>query len=257
MGEPSSPPSLSLEVEGASGARRSAMVRSRAPAWTLTAPASRPDRPNLLYGRDEVDPRLVMLAQPESARALAFRQLCADLLEKSVPRVLAVSSAAPNEGKTTCALNLALAFAERRRRVLVVDANFFEPEHAAIFGLDEGIPTSACLELPWLDPYMIVELAPSLHVATMPAHRTSAARFDTSSFAMLIDLLSGLGYDHLILDAPALDGTAAVTRVVATADAVLLTVRSGRTTNRGLRRAVEQVPASKLLGATLMDADPV
>jgi Mrp family chromosome partitioning ATPase len=231
------------------------MVRPRAHARTTSATGVARDRANLLYGREAVDPRLVMLAQPDSARAFAFRQLCDGLLEKGVPRVIAVSSAAPNEGKTTCALNLALAFAERRGRVLVVDANFFEPEHAEIFGLEEGIPTSACLDLPWLDPYMIVELAPCLHVATMPRHRTSAARFDTRSFAMLIDLLSGLGYDRLVIDTPALDGTAAVTRVVAVADAVLLTVRSGRTTTRALRRAVERVAPGKLLGATLMDAE--
>jgi len=210
----------------------------------------------LRHARNGLDPRLVMLAEPDSDRASAFRQLGDDLLERGLPRVVAVSSAAPKEGKTTCALNLAMAFAERRApRVLLVDANFFDPELAEIFGVDEEPPASASLELPWLAPYTLVELTPCLHVATMARDRRPATRFDARRFDMLIDLLSGVGYDRIVIDAPALDGSPRVRRVIAAAEAVLLTVRSGRTTTRALQRAVEQVGEGRLLGTTLMDAD--
>ena len=207
----------------------------------------------LLRARKELDPRLVLLAHPDSARAAAFRQLCEGLLDGG-PRVIAVTSAAPSEGKTCCAVNLALAFAEQRvPRVLLVDGNFFEPELAGVFGLDTTAQSSEALELPWLAPYCIAELTSCLHVAVMAGDQ-APARFDARRFDMLIDLLSGAGYDRIVIDAPAIDGSSAVRRVLASADAVLLTVRSGRTTTRALRRAIDEVPRGRLLGATLVDA---
>ena len=195
----------------------------------------------------------MLLAHPDSARAAAFRQLSEGLLEGG-PRVVAVTSAAPGEGKTSCALNLALAFAEQRvPRVLLVDGNFFQPELAGVFGLDTSSPTSLALALPWLAPYTIVELTSWLHVAVM-AGDVAPERFDARKFDMLIDLLSGAGYDRIVIDAPAIDGSSAVRRLLAAADAVLLTVRSGRTTTRALRRAVDEVPKGRLLGAALVDA---
>jgi Mrp family chromosome partitioning ATPase len=198
-----------------------------------------------------------MLAHPDSARAAAYRMLCENLLEKGLPRVVAVSSAAPGEGKTSCALNLALAFAEQRGpRVLLVDGNFFAPELAKVFGVDETVPQSTSLELPWLAPYTLVELTQYLHVAVMAGDRPPA-RFDARRFDLLIDLLSGAGYVRLVIDTPAIDGSAAVRRVIAAADGVLLAVRAGRTTTRALRRAMDKVPKGMLLGATLVDADNV
>ncbi|MDB5218668.1 MAG: ATPase involved in chromosome partitioning-like protein, partial [Myxococcaceae bacterium] len=84
------------------------------------------------------DPRPVILCDPDSERASGFRVLRDGLLAKGLPRVLAVSSAWPGDGKTTCATNLALALAEQtRERLLLVDANFFAPSLASMFSIDE------------------------------------------------------------------------------------------------------------------------
>ena len=55
------------------------------------------------------DDRLVMHLAPKSARAAAFRMLRYKLVERGHPRTVAVTSAEPRDGKTTCAANLALA----------------------------------------------------------------------------------------------------------------------------------------------------
>src|SRR5262245_32000932 len=55
------------------------------------------------------DRRLVLLREPESASARGYRSLRHRLLAHSDPRVIAVTSAEPGEGKTSCAVNLALS----------------------------------------------------------------------------------------------------------------------------------------------------
>jgi Mrp family chromosome partitioning ATPase len=213
--------------------------------------------PHLLRVRCRTDPRAVMLGEPDSARAAAFRLLCEKLLEKGLPNVLVVSSAARHDGKTTCALNLALALAERPGTVLLVDGSLAAPALADMFGIDEHTPTSPVLDFTWLAPFKLAELTPRLHVAVpVPHNDEPSVRSETHRLDVLIDRLSRVGYDRLVIDGPTLDESPAAARLIGAADGVLLAVRSGRTTSSALRRAVERMTRGKVLGAVLMDADP-
>lgn len=205
-----------------------------------------------------IDPRLVMLSSPDSVRAASFRLLRDNLLAKGLPRVLAVSSAAPHDGKTTCALNLALALAEHTpARILLMDGNFFAPSLGGIFAVDEYTPSPSVVDPVRLAPYKLAELTPSLHVAAIVVRRGEAPpRFDKQRFDVLLDLLCRVGYDHIIVDAPAIGGSPMVSQLLGGVDGVLLAVRSGRTTARALRRAVEDIPGNKGLGIALIDAEP-
>lgn len=205
-----------------------------------------------------IDPRLVMLSSPDSVRAASFRLLRDNLLAKGLPRVLAVSSAAPHDGKTTCALNLALALAEHTpARILLMDGNFFAPSLGGIFAVDEYTPSPSVVDPVRLAPYKLAELTPSLHVAAIVIRRGEAPpRFDKQRFDVLLDLLCRVGYDHIIVDAPAIGGSPMVSQLLGGVDGVLLAVRSGRTTARALRRAVEDIPGNKGLGVALIDAEP-
>lgn len=209
-------------------------------------------------GSRSIDPRLVLLTAPDSARAASFRLLRDNLIAKGLPRVLAVSSPATNDGKTTCALNLALALAEHTMgRILLMDGNFFEPSLATIFAVDEHTPSPDVLDPLRLAPYKLAELTPSLHVAALaPRRGEPAACFDKQRFDMLLDLLCRVGYDHIIVDAPALVDSPMVSQLLGGVDGVLLAVRAGRTTARALRRAVEEIPGNKGLGVALIDAQP-
>lgn len=205
--------------------------------------------------RGKPDPRLVLLTDPDSARATSFRVLRDNLLAKRLPRVLAVSSAMAKDGKTTCAVNLALSLSEGAR-VLLLDGNLFEPSLATIFGIDETTPPSQ-MNGPWCAPYRIAELSATLHVATiaLPPGATPP-RFEKRWFEPLLASLRRTPYDFIIVDTPALPRSPTVSQLVAMADGTLLAVRSGATTARALRRAVEQIPEGKALGAALIDTKP-
>jgi Mrp family chromosome partitioning ATPase len=211
----------------------------------ITTTSVRPD--------GSIDPRLVLLREPTSDRAAAFRLLCQRIATAGLPRILAVSSANRHDGKTTCAINLAIALVERLpTSVLLVDGNFFEPSLAQILAIDEHTPH---LDFPSLGPFQIFELSPRLHVAAIvPSRGEPAAGFETLTGEAMVERLSQLPYDRLVIDAPALDGSPRVERLLAATDAVLFAVRSGHTSRKALRRAVEEIGPEKALGAALIDA---
>lgn len=221
----------------------------------VTALATRPSskRPP----RDLIDPQLVLLLEPYSQRAASFRILRDNLLAKNAPRIIAVSSGAEHEGKTTCAINLALALVERpSTRVLLLDGNFFAPSLATVFHIDASTPVAAEMNLPWLSPYRVVEVTLGFHVAAI-IHEAGEPPppFNSRWYDMAMAHLADADYDYLVIDAPALDGSAAVLHVVTIAEGTLLTARSGATTARSLRSAVAQIARDRVLGVTLMDAE--
>src|SRR5687768_11505485 len=69
---------------------------------------------------------LVMLTDPRSAAAEAYRSLAAGLQFSSPDRqvqTIAVTSAGADEGKSSTVANLAVAMAEGGRRVIAIDAD--------------------------------------------------------------------------------------------------------------------------------------
>lgn len=201
------------------------------------------------------DPRLVLVNEPGSARATSFRVLRDNLLARGLPRVLAVSSAAKGDGKTTCAVNLALSLSERAR-VLLLDGNFAEPGLTALFEITELTPVSR-LHGPWLAPYTVVDLSPTLAVSTLLVREGMASpRFEKWAFEQLIVSLRRMPIDFVIIDTAAVSTSPSVGQLLGSVDATLLTVRAGVTTARALRRATDVIPEGRGIGIALVDTNP-
>jgi Mrp family chromosome partitioning ATPase len=110
------------------------------------------------------------------------------------------------------------------------------------------------MNVPWLTPYRIAEIMRGFHVAAVVQQKGEPTPpFNSRWFDIVVGHLSGADYDHLIIDAPALDGAPASIQVVSVAEGVLLTARSGGTTARSLRRAAEQIAQGRALGVALID----
>jgi Mrp family chromosome partitioning ATPase len=206
------------------------------------------------------DPRLILLREPDSQRAASFRVMRHRLEERGAPRTIAVTSAEPGEGKTTCAANLAMALGEcGRARVLLVEANLRSPALAALFGF---LPPECFAqqltrhrERP-LDPWSVVEVySPSLHVAAVKPGPENENRplLDGIAFGIAMDMLKRSGYDYLVIDTPPVLGSADVNLIEDYADGVLLTAWSRQSSGRALRRAIDQLSPAKILGLTLLD----
>jgi Mrp family chromosome partitioning ATPase len=235
-----------------------ALVVSNTALAVRPASSAPPPGDTPLVDRRAIDPRLVLLSEPDSQRSAGFRLLRDSLLAaKKAPRIIAVSSGSAHEGKTTCAINLALALSEKpSMRVLLMEGNFFAPSLGDIFRIDATTRPDPRMNLPLLSPYRIAQMMGGFHVAALVREAGDPApAFNSRWFEMVIDHLSGAGYDHLVIDAAALDGSPAVAQLLGVADGILLTVRPRTTTARSLRRAAEQIPEGRALGVTLMDGD--
>src|ERR1035441_3783128 len=83
-------------------------------------------------------PALVTYARPKSEAAEAYRALRTSILLSSFgapPKVILVTSAMPQEGKTTISANSALVLAQRGSRVLLIDADLRRPGIDKLFGI--------------------------------------------------------------------------------------------------------------------------
>jgi len=204
------------------------------------------------------DPRLAMLIDPDSERAAAFRVLRHHLLEVGRPQVVIVTSPLQGDGKTTVAMNLALALAEcGRAKVLLAEANVRRPALADALRL---VPPWCFAEqldahrhqpqLPW----SLVEIPQLwLHVAAINPRIEQSQLLDGPAFAIAMERLRVAGYDHIVIDAPAVLGSADVNLMADAADGVILTARARRTTARDLRRSVDQLGASTVIGTVLVE----
>lgn len=215
-----------------------APMRSYSPRAVQVVPQVKPCSPT-------ADPRIVMLADPHGAQAAGYRALRDTLITKNVPRLLAVSSAEAGEGKTTCAINLALALAEHsNERVVLLDASFESPAIADILGVDDSGPS-------WLAPFTLSALTPSLHVATL-LRREEGAYTDVSTLARTLGALHRAGYQRVVMDTAVVSGENMP--VLSLAGGVLLATRAGSSKQRALRKVVDKIGAERCVGVMLLDA---
>jgi polysaccharide biosynthesis transport protein len=187
---------------------------------------------------------LVTQTRPQSQMAESYRALRTSLLLSSLgapPKVILVTSAMPQEGKTTTSINTAVVLAQKGVRVLLIDADLRRPGiHKALgmgprSGLSNVLTGSADLQ----QAITRSPLIPSLSILPAGTPPPNPAELLASSNTR--DLLEGLrqAFDHIVIDTPpTLSVTDAV--VLSTrADAVVLVIRSGKTTKQALRRARE------------------
>jgi Mrp family chromosome partitioning ATPase len=90
----------------------------------------------------------ISFAGHQSAIAEAFRELRTNLQFLEVddpPRVIALTSSLPGEGKTTTAINIALALAEAEHNVVLVDGDMRRPKLDSYLGLIGSVGLSTVL----------------------------------------------------------------------------------------------------------------
>lgn len=205
------------------------------------------------------DPRLFMANAPDSAQAACFRVLRQRVAARKELRTVAVTSAEAGEGKTTCAVNLAMALGEGgRARVLLVEANLRAPSVAELFGLTPPLCFASQLASARKDPFWgwVVASIPSppFHLlAVDPA--SPEPRLDARAFELAMKALCELPYDFIVIDAPSVLGSADVNLIQESVDGVLLTAWCHRSRAAAQLRAVEQLGPAKIVGFVLLNAE--
>jgi Mrp family chromosome partitioning ATPase len=179
------------------------------------------------------------------------------LFANSDPRVIAITSASPGEGKTTCAVNLALSLAdETMARVLLVEANLKRPSLGTVFGYEpsESFVGRMAEYRDATPPYSVAAIIGTrLQVAALPRNVPADARLVRLLLSVAVHVLREL-FDYVVIDAASVLESADADVVTECADGVVVTVRASQSKKSTLRRAVEQLRPARVLGTVLLDS---
>jgi capsular exopolysaccharide synthesis family protein len=198
--------------------------------------------------------RLVALDAPGSAAAEQYRVLHQRLLQLATRRplrVVAVTSAARREGRTTTAANLALTAAQEGRATLLVDADLRHPALAALFGLAPRAGLAEVLD-GTAELGQAIARVGSLAVLCAGELRDEATARRPRAAAVMEQLRAA--YDLVVLDAPPALAFSDGDRLAGAADAALLVVRAGTTPRQVVRLALESL-GDRAAGIVLNDVD--
>ncbi|MCU1332649.1 MAG: hypothetical protein JWM08_1641 [Candidatus Angelobacter sp.] len=191
---------------------------------------------------DSAGPAKFLFERPHSPESEAVRALHANIVlaKEEQPQAVLVTSSLPGEGKTTVAVNLALALAQYQRTCLV-DADLRRPCVAAACGVcsDSGLGDVLLGSVALQDALVVMQGSPNL--AILPGGKASDERAHLIASMVMKSVMESLRarFDFIVLDSspiiPYAEG-----RVLSTlTDGIILVTRSGITPGPAIARSME------------------
>ncbi len=191
----------------------------------------------------------------------AYRALSMSILlshSDHAPQVVLVTSALPQEGKSTTAINTAVVLAQTGARTLLVDLDLRKPSVARTFGLENGQGMSTFLsgnsdfssELhETAIPNLVV--APSGPLPPSPAELLGSEGMD-KAMALMREF-----FKYVVIDSPPVLSVTDPLRLAHHADGLIMVVKGGVTPRQAVRKASEQISrvGGKILGAVINNVD--
>jgi len=205
----------------------------------------------------ERHPSGYLVGRPMSAFTESLRVLRTVIVYSKLDvssKVVAVTSALPDEGKTTISMCLARVAAMSGQKVCVVDCDLRKQSINDVIDIetDVGILQVLAGEAPWRSA-IIKDPNSDAHVLPIAASGfTPRDVFGSDAMGNLIDELRA-HYDLVILDCAPILAVAETRIVVGRADTTVLIARAGRTPIGAMRAAVAQTEAAggNILGIAL------
>ncbi len=205
---------------------------------------------------------LVTLQRRLSAVAESFRATLTSILfsgnGQGSPKMMVVTSANPSEGKTTVAVNLAIAIAETGQKVLLIDGDTRKPRVHDVFEiLNDGGLTGVLKGEAWAG---VVRETPIAGLSVMPAGVGVAAPSNLLYSKHLATMMEELkeAFDMVVIDTPPMLQIPDARMFGRMVDGVVLVVRAGQTTRDAAvaarMRLIED--GVHLIGTVMNDWDP-
>lgn len=183
---------------------------------------------------------LIVQEKPKSPISEAYRTLRTNLQFASFDKemkVIVITSSGPQEGKSTTVSNLALAFAETSKKVLLVDCDLRRPTIHKKFNISNKIGLSNILAEN-LDPKRTISmysenlyLLPSGTIPPSPAEMLSSSRMKN-----FVQDMSKV-YDIILVDSPPILAVTDAQILSSIADGVLIVASSGQVEREAITKA--------------------
>jgi capsular exopolysaccharide synthesis family protein len=206
--------------------------------------------------------RLITYEDPKSPISESYRSLrtnisYASTIDEKIKSLL-ISSSQPGEGKSTTTANLAIAFAQLRKKTLLVDADLRKPVQHNVFGHPRGPGLSEYLigEISDLDSIIHPSKIENLSIMTaggLPPNPSELLGSNTMS--KLVDRLES-DWDMVLFDSPPIVAVTDASMISSELDAIALVVKAGQTERSAVDRALDTIKNVKapLIGAILNGA---
>ncbi|MGC4030174.1 MAG: polysaccharide biosynthesis tyrosine autokinase [Tepidisphaeraceae bacterium] len=215
--------------------------------------------PHMLGKLKGLEPGRIVELQPRSTVAEAYRTIRTAVTfgaGESV-KTLLVTSPMPGDGKSTCASNLALAFAQSGRRTLLIDADCRRPSQDRVHsvtdisaGLSDVLQGKAALQEVIRET--TADMLDLLPCGTIP--HNPAELLDSQT---LLDILGQVSsqYDQIVIDSPPVVPVTDARILGASVDAVVLVLRAERSTRRLAEHARDSMNAvgANMIGVIVND----
>lgn len=214
-------------------------------------------------GRTRRDTIAYLMRNPASAPAEAIRNLRTSLLFSASdipPRVIALTSSVPGEGKTTTAVALAQNLTALGKKVLLIEGDV---RMCMLDSFSEGdqapMPSIVDVLAGRVSMAGAVRATPGIGDAIfgMKTATNAADLFAGPAFARLIEEARA-AYDMVLVDTPPVLAVPDVKIIARQTDGILFVVQWDRTTREQIAEALHQLDSLKLpvLGLILANADP-
>jgi succinoglycan biosynthesis transport protein ExoP len=196
-------------------------------------------------------PALWMVSHPDSSAAEAFRTLRTSIMLSRAgggPKVILITSCVPDEGKTTVATNLAAAFAQHNKKVIVVEADMRRPRMERVLNVSNELGLSNVLTGSATCEEAIVRAVqlPTLDILAAGPHPPNSSEILGS--AAFDDLLQYLRshYDFVLLDSPPALLVTDPVLISTKVDAAIWVSRAGLVARSQLARAAHLIERNRM-----------
>lgn len=213
---------------------------------------------NLGLPSKEVAP--VLIVPPHSFGAEAFRKLKTQIFlhPGNPPRSILVTSAAPQEGKTLVAVNLAVAISkEIHSNAILVDGDLRRPsihieKSKSGVGLSNylsnGVPLSEILINSQIEKLRIIQAGSST--------RKSSELIRSKKMGELLQSLREFGDNtYVVIDSPPIMATPDPTLLSTMVDGIILVIRAGYTSRESVQSAIKSIDRQKIIGVIFNQVD--
>ena len=212
----------------------------------------------------ETHVELVSHTRPQSQMSEAFRALRTSLLLSQAehpPQVILMTSALPREGKTTCAVNLAVTLAQLGDKTLLVDADLRKPGISRALSLVDGKHAGLSSYLAGVSSLDLITVPhPAItNLAAIPTGPVPPNPADLLSSRRLAELIQELRkrYKFVVIDSPPVMAATDAVILSVLVDGVLMVARSHDTPKEAFTRARDLLMSvnSRILGVVLNAVD--
>ena len=215
------------------------------------------ERRKLLESNNSFPVELATFDFPRSMLSEAYRSIRTSILLSSSgnpPKIIAVSSPNPGEGKTTTVINTAIALSQTGVQVIIIDADMRKPRIHNVLGKENGVGLSSFLSgNADLESTIQKSRVPNLYyVPSGPIPPNPSELLGSALFKKMIESL-GSRFSYMIIDSPPLLAFSDSVIISTNVDGVIMVVIGGKTPRETLKRSKEvllQVDA-KILGVVI------